>query len=358
MRALKFFIALALASGAFAAVDPAPTPVPASIGPWFPQADDDLTPTAMAMVHEAQAEVLRLHFSKAKQICAQAEAMDPEHPLPLVMDVGVRLYEIQESIEGGLKDEKIYGEFYAKVDTVIKLALEREQQYPKSPYPKMHLGAAYGCRGLVKLYQSNYLTSYRDGKRGVEYLQKAVDLDPARYDSYMGLGQFEYYCARLNGLLQYILALQGDEKKGIEMLKLCESKGTYSAWACRVFLVKVLVYDQRNWADVEPYLDKVYKSFPENYHHVGMAVTYAVGNGMDKAKSREFMELVCGRWDQGWRPPAYVTENSVEPARLELAQYYLKVGKDTEARRHLQALSHSTNDGLAKLALGLLSKMK
>jgi hypothetical protein len=323
-----------------------------------PQTDAELTPTAMDLINLAQEESLRLHFAKAREICAQAEALAPNHPLPLVMDVGVRLYEIEENIEAGIEDERVYKDFYAKEDALIRMAEAREMRYPMSPYPKLHLGAAYGCRGLVLLHQHKYLSSYHDGKRGVGYLQKAVAIDPAQYNAYMGLGQFEYYCARLNGLLQFMLDLQGDEKKGIEKLKLCESKGTYSAWADRSFLTSVLIYDQRRWSDAEPLLDKLYKAFPENYHNVRMVATFAMGNGIEKPKSRELLEMACDAWDKGWRPPAYVKDFSLEPARLELARYYMKEDKSRHARRHLEALSHSDDAGLAKSAADLLSKLQ
>lgn len=323
-----------------------------------PQSDDELTPTAMSMVMEAQEEVLRLKFGKAKLMCAEAEALAPDHPLPIMMDVGCRLYEIEENIESDTENDKTYREFYAKCEALIKLAKERERVFPLSPYPKLHLGAVYGCQGLVKLHQHKYLSSYRDGKRGVEYLQKAVAIDPKQYNSYMGLGQFEYYCARLNGLLQFMLDLQGDEKKGIEKLKLCAANGTYSAWPAVSFLSSILLYDQRDWAGAEPYIDKLYRAFPENYHYIRMVATYALGNGIEKQKSRDLLELACGHWDKGWRPPAHVKSFSLEPARLELARYYLKEGKSADARRHLESLAHSEDGGLAKSATALLSKMK
>jgi hypothetical protein len=358
MRLALWILCLAVPLGA-SAIQPTPgAGTAAPLSAYLPQTDADLTPTAMDLIDQAQEESLRLHFAKARQLCAQAEALAPDHPLPLVMDVGVRLYEIEENIEAGIEDPAVYKEFYAKEDTLIKMAEARETLYPQSPYPKMHLGAAYGCRGLVLLHQHKYLASYHDGKRGVGYLQKAIAIDPQQYDAYMGLGQFEYYCARLNGLLQFMLDLQGDEKKGIEKLKLCEAKGTYSAWADRSFLTSILIYDQRRWSDAEGLLDKLYKAFPENYHNVRMVATFAMGNGIEKAKSRELLELACDNWDKGWRPPSYVKDYSLESARLELARYYMKEEKNQAARRHLEALTHCEDAGLAKSASALLSKLQ
>src|SRR5438045_3229132 len=99
-----------------------------------PQSDDELTPTAMAMVMAAQEEVLRLHFGKAKIMCAEAEALAPDHPFPLMMDVGCRLYEIEESLESGVEDKKAYHEFYSKDEALIRMAGERERVFPLSPY--------------------------------------------------------------------------------------------------------------------------------------------------------------------------------------------------------------------------------
>jgi hypothetical protein len=169
----------------------------------------------------------------------------------------------------------------------------------------------------------------------VEYLKEAVALDPQRYDAYMGLGQFEYYCGRLAGILQFVLALHGDERKGIEMLKQGASKGTYGAWACKTFLLKILVDHKHLYAEAYPYLKEVWAAFPENYHHVLYVLSFAKAYGLDKPESRELLEELCAQWDKGWRPPSYVTEFPLEATRIHLADYYMAHGEQDKAKAHL-----------------------
>ena len=328
------------------------------LAPALPVRDAELSPEALSFTVAAQTASMNLRFEDARNLAAKAEVLDPRHPLPYVVDLAVRLGEIQELLQADAESEARYKEFYALDEKIISMAKERELAYPERYEPKLHLGAAIGCRGLVKLYQSHYLQSYKDGNQGVAYLKQAVALDKDAYDAYLGLGQFEYYCARLNGVLAFFLALKGDEKKGIEMLKTCEAKGSFSAVAARAFLSNILILDQKDGPAALPYIERMTHDYPQSYHHWRYAMAYAHQQGMKDPKSRELVEAAAKLWDSGWRPPAYVKQLYLENNRLDLAKAYMAEGHINQAEPHLKALALSKDEGLAREANGLLGMSK
>ena len=174
----------------------------------------------------------------------------------------------------------------------------------------------------------------------------------------LGLGQFEYYCARLNGVLAFFLALKGDEKKGIAMLQTCEAKGSFSAMAARAFLAKILIFDQKDPVAALPYIERVFNDFPESHHHWRYIMAYAHTQGMKDPKSRSLVEAAAKLWDAGWRPPKYVKQFWFEANRLDLAKAYMAEGHINQAEPHLKALSLSKDESLAREAKGLLGMSK
>ncbi len=245
-----------------------------------------MPPAAYARMLQAQDAALNLDFGgQPWPRIKEAEELSPGHPLALVMEIGIRLFDIQEDLEAKKYDKKKIEEFFTRDNGLIAMAEAREKAHPKSPYPKLHLGAAYGCRGLVNLYQSNYFTSYTDGKKGVDYLKQAVKLDPEQYNALMGLGQFDYYCGRLSGVLQFFLALNGNEKRGIATLEACAKKASYSATAASIFLAKVLSEDQKDWDQAEFYVRDGYRRYPNNYHQGRYMILLAEGFGLQSIKA-------------------------------------------------------------------------
>jgi hypothetical protein len=334
--------------------DEAPLPAtPAAQADPEPYRDDQMSREAYDLMLKAQDEALNLDFKGGLKDIEQSKKLAPGHPLPLVMEVGIRLFDVQEDLDARKMDKTKIDDFFSCVNGLIAMGETREKAHPKSPYPKVYLGAAYGCRGLVNLYQHNYLTSYWDGKKGVDYLHQAQAIDATIYNADMGLGQFDYYCGRLSGILQFVLSLKGDEKRGIATLATCVAKGTYGVEASSVFLAKVLTEDQQDWAQAEPYVLDGYARYPLNYHQGYYLLLLAKGLGLDTEKGRGMMEKLCAQWDSGFRPPVYA-RYPLEKTRLELAQSYLASKDTAKAKAHLLSLQKSKDSGLSDRATQLL----
>jgi hypothetical protein len=311
-----------------------PTPGPTAVPTPMLWTDQNLDPAVMAELEAAQDLALSLRYDEAEARIRAATLKAPEHPLCGVFLIGVLLARIQENFKVGVK--VVPPAFFEEADRVVAQAQAEQAAYPRSPYPLLYEGAAYGIRGLAKLYAGSYVSSYWDGKKGSGYLREAVAIDPALYNAYMGLGQFEYYCGTLGGVLQFLLALPGDPEKGLAMLKTCEDKGTYAAWPCKAYRIRLMTGERKQFAAAAPELTALVDHYPGNLDFAE-AVFKTLDAGIDTPELRSAAEGVLKRLDAGWKTPAYA---HLDPPALRwtLAEAYLKAGETESARTLLERL--------------------
>lgn len=343
MRPLRCLF-LALFTGACALLHGAQAPVLYT--------DDNMPPEILRTLMHGQDLGMQMQFDDAEKIIRQAMAQVPEHPLGDVFLMATLLSKVQEDYRAGRR--RIFPGFFDQCDILIDKAKAQHKAFPDSAYPRYYLAAGYGVRGLARLYAGSYFSSYRDGKRGAALLKEAVAMQPDLYNAYMGLGQFEYYCGTLGGVLQFLLALPGDPDKGLAELKTCEEKATYAAWPCKAYRVKLLISDRHDFKAVEPELAALVAKYPGNYDFA-KAVFTALGSGLNTAALRRSGEDVLRRLHQGWTIPPYI-QFDPQAASLTLGQAYLDASQRDQALPHLQAAAIGPEVELAKQAQALLLK--
>jgi len=308
-------------------------PLRAGSGPvlWT---DDNIPAPVLERLTEAQDLALGLRYGEAEALIRGAQPQAPEHPLCGVFLVATLLSRIQEAFKSGAKE--VPPSFFTEADALVAQCQRQLDAFPASPYPRLYEGAAYGMRGLAKLYAGNYVGSYWDGKKGAGLLREAVDIDPQLYNAYMGLGQFEYYCGTLGGVLQFLLALPGDPDKGLSMLKTCEDKGTYAAWPCKAYRIRLMTGERHDFAGSEPELAALVGRYPGNYDFA-LAVFQALDAGVNTAALRRAADDILRRLDQGWQPPKHA---HCDPAamRMDLAKACIAAGDKDSAAANLKIL--------------------
>jgi hypothetical protein len=313
--------------------------------------DPSYPPAVLSELVRGQDLAMEMRFDEAEALIRKSMAEVPGHPLGGLFLMATLLSRTQEDFRRGKR--VVPPALLTEVDAQIALALEQAKAFPESPYPKFYLGAAYGVRGLARLYAGSYISSYKDGKRGVASLREAVALKPDLYDAYMGLGQFEYYCATLGGVIQFLLALPGDADKGLAMLKECEEKATYAAWPCKAYRVKLIISDRKDFAAVEPELAALVAKYPGNYDFA-QAVFSALNAGINTAALRRSGAEVLRRVQQGWSPPPEAKFNA-QAATLTLAVAYQAASETAEAQSLLLRAAQGPDKGLSDRALRLLT---
>jgi len=296
--------------------------------------DQNIPPLVLARLSQAQDLALDLRYDEAEAMIRAVTPKAPEHPLCGVFLVATLLSRIQESFKTGTK--VVPPSFFKEADRLVESIGKQRAEFPDSPYPRVYLGAAYGMRGLAKLYSGDYLASYWDGKKGAALLKEAVAKDPTLYNAYMGLGQFEYYCGTLAGVLQFILALPGDPDKGLAMLKTCGEKAGYAAWPCRAYRIRLMTGERHDFVGVEPELLALSVRYPDNYDFA-LAVFRALDAGINTPALRRAAGGIVQHMEHGWLPPAFVHMDK-DALRLSLAQASLAAGDAAGAAAYLDVL--------------------
>ena len=298
---------------------------------------------------KSQDLALNLHYEEAEKQLREARASIPDHPLGGVFLLATRLSILQESLRRGNKE--VPKDFFKEVDALIAQAQAQAEAYPKSAYPKFYLGAALGCRGLAKLYTGHYLDSYFDGRNGVDLVRQAVAIEPTLYDAYMGLGQFEYYCGSLGGMLRFVLALKGSEEKGLEMLQTCGEKATYAAWPCRLYRIKLMIREQHQYEPEAKELSLVIDRYPDNFDLL-RDLTLSLDHGVKDPDLLKQAERLLAHLKAGWDLPDYAKVD-VPALELSIAKAWLADGLWQNAAPHLQGLAKGKGP-VADEAQGLL----
>ena len=315
--------------------------------------DNNVPPAVQAKLNKGQDLAMDKQFTEAEAMIREAMQEIPEHPVGWLFLIATELGRIQEGFKAA--KSKVPDDFFKDADHLVDMGQAQLKLYPKSADTRVYLGAAFGIRGLAKLYAGSYLASYRDGKRGAAYLKEAVTIDDKTYNAYMGLGQFEYYCGTLSGVLQFVLALPGSPDKGLDMLKTCEEKGTYAAWPCRSYRVKLQIADRKDFKNSADGLVALVERYPHNDEHA-LGVFEALKADVNTPALRRSAETVLSRLDQGWSPPAY-SQLQPHQARLTLAKAYLMAGDPKSARKHLEHFRSMGPSPIRAEAMALLEPM-
>jgi hypothetical protein len=302
---------------------------------------DGLPPETMALLASSQDAAYESNFVLAESLASQAVAMYPDHPLPRIFLQMAILASIQDADITQEENPLLYMRFEKESQEALALATQRELKSPDD-CSVLYLGSCIGASGLVKMFQGHYMDAYHDGQMAASSLVLALQRNPAQYDAYLGLGQYNYYCGRLAGPLRLFANLHGDIQGGIHELELCGFKGDYAATAARSTLARIYSMEEINFAKALPYVSEMRVRYPDNCDYIRYAMATAQGLGWEDPRGRILSNAVFVQWDQGWRPPLRA-HLDLERARLRLARFYFKKGHTAAAMDNFAALAASTN---------------
>jgi tetratricopeptide (TPR) repeat protein len=309
---------------------------------------DGLPAEAMQALAECQDAYNALDFGKAEGLADSVVARWPEHPLPKIFLQGALLAEIQEVAAGKALEPALYGRFNQASHEAVQAAEERDREH-RDAFSKLYLGGSLGTRAMGAMYRGQLLPAYVDGKKANAALKEAVKFSPELKEAYLGLGQYEYFCGRLAGVLRFLLTMPGDVKKGLGLLEVCGLEGGFAAIPARISLARVYCCEVTDFPRGLPYVREALERYPENYAFVRYALAEAQGLGLESPEAQDLCSLVFRRWDEGWRPPSYAPMN-LDSLRLKAGETCLSQGKAELARSFLSPLTLSPNHGLAARA--------
>jgi len=203
--------------------------------------------------------------AEAKKNFELAAQKYPEHPFPhfgLAMSKWAELEYLEDE-----SDPKLAREYGEMTDEAIGIARAWLKKHPADANAYMCLGGMYGLRARLALMQHRWIKAYFDGKKAISNTRKSLKVDPELYDSYLGLGMYEYYSGTLSGVIKVLakLLMGGDAVQGVESIKLCKEKGYFNALASELLLIEIYTEPGNRFKDTKTavkWSEELVKSYP------------------------------------------------------------------------------------------------
>ena len=183
----------------------------------------------------------RQEFDKAEAEFREITVRDPASPAGYCALAALSWWRYSQNfdMEAALKD--VEGDFLANSDKVIELSKKMIKRGRDLDQAYFFMGTAYGLQGRWYAVQRSWFKAYGRGKKARRALKKCVELNPAVYDAFLGLGIFDYYVAALPGALGFAakLFVGGDRSRGVEYVKVARDKGRFFKLEARIFLIEI-----------------------------------------------------------------------------------------------------------------------
>lgn len=185
-------------------------------------------------------------FEEAEELFRQVISQSPERPIGyfyLAMVTWSRM-------ASGFWSPETIEEYLKRVDRTISVARQRIENSNADNYDYFYLGGALGFKGRFELSQGNWLPSFFLGRNAIDALKTCHDMDPNNKDVLFGIGSFDYYTARLSGVLKfisYLLLHRGNKEEGLRKLNLAAREATYSATEAKSILLHIYLFAEEDF---------------------------------------------------------------------------------------------------------------
>jgi len=131
-----------------------------------------------------------------------------------------------------------------------------------------YLAGAYAPLVQVRVLRGERLAAARDGKKIKDALERALQLDPALYDAYFGIGLYHYYAdvaPMYAKLLRWLLLLPGgDRVKGLQEIILARERGELLRGEADFQLHQLYVWYEQRPHDALALLKSLDARYPAN----------------------------------------------------------------------------------------------
>ena len=158
-------------------------------------------------------------------------------------------------------------EFKNRIDLTIEVAETRADKNDADSYDFFYLGGALGFKGRFELMKGNWLSSFLLASDAIEALNICQEMDPANKDVLLGIGTFDYYTARLSGVLKfltYLLLHKGDKEAGLRKLNIAAKDAVYSATEAKSVLLHIYLFLEQDFKKALIFSQELGESYPGN----------------------------------------------------------------------------------------------
>ncbi len=191
-------------------------------------------------------------------------------------------------------------EYKKRIDKVIEVARARVDNAGidnkgADSYDFFYLGGALGFKGRFELMKGNWFSSFLLASDAIEALKTCREMAPDNKDVLLGIGTFDYYTARLSGVLKfltYFLLHRGNKENGIRKLYEASEHATYSRTEAKSVLLHIQLFLEKNVSDALVLARELSDRYTENPRFKVLLGVCWIQMGKDRKVSETIDELL------------------------------------------------------------------
>jgi len=273
-------------------------------------------------------------FDDAEDLFRRISARIPDRPdayFYLAMVVWSR-------ISCGFQSPETVQEFKERIDHTIRVAGKRISSGVPDSYDYFFLGGALGFKGRFELMRGKYLSSFFLASDAIDAFHTSLEMAPDNMDVLLGLGTFDYYTARLSGVLKfltYLLVHKGNKEEGLRKLNIAAKESLYSATEAKSVLLHIYLFLEENFLKALPLAEDLAAGYDRSLRHKVLKGVCYIRLGRDL----QYRELVNDLRHRGKIGSSYERASSWNRRALYLdAVYDLFHARYREARSKMRTI--------------------
>jgi hypothetical protein len=275
-----------------------------------------------------------LEFDEAENLFSRIVSERPEQPAGYFY----RAMVTWSRLSVGFWTDQNLAEYVERIDHTITVARKRIEKNPKDSRSYFYLGGSLGFKGRFELMRQNWFSSYNLAYDAIQALKTCRELDPGNKDVLLGLGIYDYYTAKLSGvlkLLTYLFLHKGDKEEGLRKLHQAASQAVYSGPEARSMLVHIYLYLEEDYGKALPLIQDLRTSFRKNMRYPFFEGLVYLRQGQD-SKYAEMVDLLRRESLKKTTESDFIIWDN-QALYLE-ATYHLFRGEAEQARSKLDAI--------------------
>ncbi len=172
-----------------------------------------------------------LRFNEAEQKSNEVITMAPNDPRGHFFRTMVYYYRHRLAQNANSPTEDDFQKFMSYSQKTIQVCDQLLAANKNDGKALFYIGGMYGYRGMTMVNHNEMMKAVWQGKKGIDYLEDAVKLDPQNADAQMGFGLFNYLISQAPPMFKpaiRLAGLSGDKNVGLRQLEYAAANGIYS----------------------------------------------------------------------------------------------------------------------------------
>jgi len=182
-------------------------------------------------------------------------------------------------LSSGFWSRESVEEYIERIDLAVSAARAVIKDGVPDSYTYFYLGGALGFKGRFHLMEHKWISSFFLALDAIDALKTCQRMDSGNKDVLLGLGIFDYYTAKLSGVLKFLTYLflhKGDSEEGLRKLHIAAEEAAYSSIEAKSVLLHIYLFMENNHHKALPLAKELARRFERSPRYKYLeALTYS-----------------------------------------------------------------------------------